>query len=221
MSQKWPAVVGVLGILVLASLLLSLASCARDQQLVAITIQPAAATFLSPNASGLIQFSAIGSYIHPPVSKDITAEVTWKADIPGLVNVVAGAVTTNGGGCGITNISASTTKGTGNGGGLIIAYATVTVDDVTVVNCPGGSASLGVVQVALSGSGTVVSAPAGINCPTGNCGAQFPIGSPVVLNATPGTGATSVAWTGNCTASGNTCSLVVTSTPSIVTAVFN
>jgi hypothetical protein len=200
--------------------LLSLASCARDQQLVAITIQPAAATFLGPNAGGQILFTAIGSYIHPPVSKDITSQVTWKTDVPQIINVNGGVVTTTGGGCGIANISASTTMGTGNGRGLAIGYATVTVDDVTISNCPGGSATQGSVVVSLSGSGTVVSTPAGINCPTGACGALFPVGSSVVLNATPGTGATSVAWSGNCTPSGNTCVAVVSTTPAIVTARF-
>lgn len=213
MTQKWPVLIGVLAAVALLS------SCARDQQLVTITIQPATGTFLSPTAAGEIHFTAIGSYIHPPVTKDITSQVTWKTNIPQLINVTAGVVTTTGTGCGIANISASSTTGTGPSGNLIIAYATVTVNDPTVAACPGGTTTQGSVVVSLSGSGTVVSTPPGITCP-GSCGAQFPVGTSVVLNATPGAGATTVVW-GSCPAvSTNTCAVVVGPSPVVVTAHF-
>lgn len=214
MTQKWPILIGVLAAVALLS------SCARDQQLVTITIQPASGTFLSPTAGGEIHFTAIGSYIHPPVTKDITSQVTWKTNIPQLINVGAGVVTTTGAGCGIANISASSTTGTGPSGNLVIAYATVTVNDPTVAACPGGTTTQGSVVVQLSGSGTVASTPAGIDCPAKSCGAQFPVGTSVVLNATPGTGATRVVW-GNCPAvSTNTCAVVVGPSPVVVTATF-
>jgi len=213
MTQKWPTLIGVFAAVALLS------SCARDQQLVTITIQPASGTFLSPIAGGEIQFTAIGSYIHPPVTKDITSQVTWNTNIPQLINVSAGVVTTTGTGCGIANISASSTKGTGPSGNLVIGYATVTVNDPTVASCPGGTSTQGSVLVRLSGSGTVVSAPPGINCPATTCGAQFPVNSSVVLSATLGSGATTVVW-GNCTASGLTCTVVVGSSPVVVTAAF-
>ena len=215
MVQKWSALVGLFAAL---ALLTSLSSCGRDRQLVTITIQPASATFLSPNAGGQIQFTAIGSYIHPPISKDITNEVTWKTNVSQIINLNAGAVTTTGNGCGIANISAGTTRGTGPSGNLIIGYATVTVNDAAVSTCPGGTTTQGAVLVSLSGSGSVASVPGGITCPT-TCGALFQLGTTVVLNATPGSGATTVVW-GNCTASGNSCSVVVGPTPVTVTAHF-
>jgi hypothetical protein len=220
MSQKWSALAGLLAVIVVSGLLLSLSSCARDKQLVAITIQPASGTFLSPEATGSIQFTAIGSYIHPPVSSDITNQVTWKSDVPGIVNIIAGTVTTTGSGCGIANISASTTQGTGHSGNLVIGYATVTVNDPTVLSCPGGSVGQGSVLVAVSGNGKVVSVPSGINCP-GTCGALFSIGNQVVLNATPGSGATTVLWGGACMGTtGNSCAVLVGIKPVTATATF-
>jgi hypothetical protein len=219
MSQKWSALIGVCAIALLAGWLLILGSCAHDKQLIAITIQPAGGTFPSPNTTAPIQFAAIGSYIHPPVSSDITNQVTWQTDVAALVTVTNGAVVPTGKGCGIANISASTTKGTGPSGNLIIGYATVTVDDLTVPTCPGGTTTQSSVTVSLTGSGTVVSVPAGINCPSAVCGALFTVGSSVVLNATLGAGSTSITW-GNCTAAGNSCSVVVGSSPTVVTALF-
>ena len=59
-------------------------------------------------------------------------------------------------------------------------------------------------QVGHEGSGTITSSPAGIDCTfdsdagtlTGQCGAIFPNGATVTLNATPLEGWTFVAWSG-------------------------
>jgi len=67
-------------------------SCAHDRQLVAIAIHPGSATFRTPDPGSQLQFSAIGSFFHPPETKDITAEVTWKKDIPQLITVNGGVV---------------------------------------------------------------------------------------------------------------------------------
>ncbi|RLJ70761.1 beta-propeller repeat-containing protein [Hydrogenivirga caldilitoris] len=48
-----------------------------------------------------------------------------------------------------------------------------------------------------TGSGTVTSNPAGINCGV-NCTAQFNVESSVTLNATPDTGSTFTGWGGDC-----------------------
>lgn len=218
MRQKLSALVGLFAACVL---LASLSSCAREQQLVGITIQPGTATFGAPDPNAQIVFTALGSYIHPPETKDLTSQVTWKSDVPQLLDVNAGVVSPAvGGGCGIVDISASYTKGSSPGGNLIMGYATVTIQNPAIAACPGGSATQGSVIVTLSGAGTVVSVPAGINCPGTACGALFTTGSSVVLTATPGTGATSVTW-GNCTAASNsTCSVTVAPTPTNVTATF-
>ena len=196
-------------------------SCAHDRQLVDITIHPGGATFTTPDPASQVQFSAIGSFVHPPEKKDITSQVTWKTDIPQLITVNAGVVSPTGAGCGIADISASFDKGTAPSGNLVIAYATVTVKDPTDPLCPGGTATQAVLTVALTGSGTVISSPAGIDCPKTTCGAQFPKGSSVVLTATPNTGSTFVGWGVECPSpSGNTCPVVLNADTS-VSATFN
>ena len=40
-------------------------SCAHDRQLVDITIHPGGATFTTPDPASQVQFSAIGSFVHP------------------------------------------------------------------------------------------------------------------------------------------------------------
>jgi hypothetical protein len=71
-----------------------------------------------------------------------------------------------------------------------------------------------------TGSGTVTSNPAGIDCGD-TCEAQFENGSTVVLTATPATGSQAVVWGGACSgASGNTCSVTMDDAKT-VTATFN
>ncbi len=60
--------------------LLSLSSCARDQKLVSIALQPPAGfVFEGYGAQG--QFTALGTYIHPPETKDITNQLVWTLNI--------------------------------------------------------------------------------------------------------------------------------------------
>jgi len=74
--------------------------------------------------------------------------------------------------------------------------------------------------VTISGTGTVTSSPAGINCGTGTCSATFAQGTSVTLTATPGTNWTFAGWSGEgCTGTG-TCVVSMTQARS-VTATFN
>jgi hypothetical protein len=62
------------------ALLLGLSGCARDQKLVSIAVQPAGGfVFEGYGAQG--QFTAFGTYIHPPETKDITGKVIWTLGI--------------------------------------------------------------------------------------------------------------------------------------------
>lgn len=77
MKQKWWVVASLLAIL---SGVVALPSCGSRQQLVSITLQPSDGfVFEGPGATG--QFTAYGTYIHPPVTKDISDQVTWTLDI--------------------------------------------------------------------------------------------------------------------------------------------
>ena len=196
-------------------LLLFLVSCAHKQQLVSISIQPASASFNTPSPVAQVQFTALGSYIHPPVTKDITTQVTWKTDIPQLITVSGGLVSPTGNGCGVADISASKTQG----GNLIIGYATVAVKDSTNPSC--SQAVLTVTLSGPSGSGAIVSSPPGIDCPSKTCGALFGIGTSIVLTETPAAGHTFGGWT-NCTptSAANSCSLVLNNDTNVV-ASFN
>ncbi len=64
------------------------------------------------------------------------------------------------------------------------------------------------VNVAAAGEGSVVSAPAGLDCGT-SCGASFPSGSVLALTAQPVQGATFVRWSGGCTGTDPVCRLTV------------
>jgi len=195
-----------LGALVAVGTVLSLPSCGHDQKLVSLQVTPSGFTFLTPNAGATGQFTAIGTYIHPPATKDVTSQATWAAD-DNLVTINAGLVTTTGAGCGGANVSATLPEGTGGASNIVIGYATVTVNNPADPTCPGGGteATLGVNVV---GPGTVKSLTGGISCPT-QCISEFPVGASVGLTATPAAGHNFVNWTGCTSSSGNTCTVTI------------
>jgi len=201
-----------LGALVAAGAVLSLPSCGHDQKLVGITIQPATFTFLTQ--AGTEQFTATGTYIHPPATKNVTSQATWKVD-DGVVHMNAGLVAPDPLlGCGGGTISASLPEGTGGAGNIVIGYATVTVDNPSDPLCPGGG-KFATLNVGVVGVGTVTSAPAGISCP-GTCSATYDVGASVLLTAS----SVNVTW-GNCPgASQNTCVVSIPAGGASVSATF-
>jgi hypothetical protein len=77
MQSKW------LKMLATCLITLIVPSCGHDQQLVSISIAPSTETFgasnipVSADAGLNVQLRALGTYIHPPVTKDITNQATW------------------------------------------------------------------------------------------------------------------------------------------------
>lgn len=212
-------------IVVLAAVIvyvMGLPGCARDQELVSIRVQPTTATFLSPDPGLQIQFSATGTYIHPPETKDITGQVTWKTDVAQLITVSGGLVTTTGVGCGIADISATLGKGTMSSQNVAIGYATVTVEDPNDPVCPGGSDNQSTLIVTPdgTGSGVITSAPGGISCPGIACGFLFDNGTTITLTATPNAGSSFGSWADCPSASGNICTVVLDGNIN-VRAIFN
>jgi hypothetical protein len=201
-----------LGALVAVGAMLSLPSCGHDQKLVSLSITPASPgfTFSVPTAGATGQYTATGTYIHPPATKDVTSQATWAVN-DNVVSMNAGLVTTNGS-CGSADVSATMPEGTGGASNIVIGYSFVTVEDKTNPNCPGGSVTSGelVVTPAGNGVGTVTSQPGGINCPGTTCGATFPTGTLVTLTATPGVNSRFGMWTG-CTVGSipNQCSVTI------------
>jgi hypothetical protein len=114
-------------------------SCGHDQQLVSIAIQPAVETFgaatiqVSADAGLNVQLRALGTYIHPPVTKDITDQVTWASNTPGVATVNStGLLTATGVDCGNALVSATIKTNTSAGnitssGALVTGYMTATV----------------------------------------------------------------------------------------------
>ena len=107
----------------LLGLALSLMGCGSPG-LVSITISPNAEYF---GGSGLsAQFTAIGTYdqgSHPLTTRDITNEVTWKSNAPGVATISNTGLATSGIGTGSTAITATMNGFTG----VITANATVFV----------------------------------------------------------------------------------------------
>ena len=138
MSQRWWA---RLGLCVTVFLIAGLSACAHEQQLVSMTIVPAVENFgatnipVEANAGATVQLRALGSYIHPPVTKDITNQVVWVSNTPDMVTVNAtGLITATGVSCGGTIISATVT--TNNHGSRTSNGAIVTGSMQANVICP-------------------------------------------------------------------------------------
>ncbi len=196
MIRKWFV---SLALVVIVGTFLTLASCGREQQLVSIQVQPSSETFgasnipLSVDAGAQVQLRALGTYIHPPVTKDITSQVTWNSNTPQMMTVDAnGLVTVTGLACGSTLISATVTTnksagGIGSSGALVTGYMTGSVVCFTGTSGGGGSGPSVTVNFAGTGSGTVSSNPAGLSCASGTTcfSNSFPSGTNVSITAAP------------------------------------
>jgi hypothetical protein len=211
MKPKWLSI----AILVTAALLLTLSTCARNQHLTSIQVLPSSATFGGVGAT--LQFKAIGTYIHPPATKDVTALAKWSIDSQFLVsfNSTPGLVTSIND-CGSGNVIASIQDGNND----VFGTAFITAAGMGTSAC-----SQSALTVVVSGNGTVTSSPAGIICPGTACAASFPLDSTVILTATPGTGASLAIWswpsgTAGCQSPTPTSCTVVLNTNQTITATF-
>jgi hypothetical protein len=232
MIRKW---FGISALIVTAGILLGLASCGRDQQLVSIQVQPASETFgasnipLSQDAGAQVQLRALGTYIHPPVTKDITTQVTWTSNTPQMMTVDAnGLVTVTGLACGSTLISATVTTnksagGIGSSGALVTGYMTGSVVCFTGTSGGGGSGPSLTVNFQGTGSGTVSSNPPGLSCASGTTcfSNSFSSGTNVSITAAPN--GTFGGWAGcdSVDGTGLTCMVDNLTTARTVTATFN
>jgi trimeric autotransporter adhesin len=186
-----------------------LPSCGHDQQLQSVSVQPAIETFgattipVSADAGLNVQLRALGTYIHPPVTKDITGQVTWASNDTQMVTVTSGGLlTATGLVCGTSLVSATVT--TNNSGTVSSKGALVTGFMTANVVCFTGSGPTLTVTFAGTGSGTVVSSPPGLNC-TATCGTAFVSGTTITLTATPN--GPFGGWLGCDTVSGQVCTV--------------
>jgi hypothetical protein len=206
MSRKW---FGIAALVAAATFFLSLSSCGYNQHLVSIQVVPSGATFNSVGAS--IVFKAMGTYEHPPSTKDITDLVTWSVDSQNLVTITNTSLVTALSICGSGNLYASYYDSPNQ----VTGSAVLTGGGAGTASC-----DQAVLTVDVVGAGTVVDSTGVINCGTTGttCSADYALGSTIGLTATPG--ASFIGWQGCSSISGNTCTVVL-NFDTTVTATFN
>jgi hypothetical protein len=141
MNRKW---FGFAALFVAAITLLNLSSCAHSQQLVGITVSPQGTTITLGGFGERVstQFTAYGSYIHPPENKDVTSKAVWTTDSPSIITLSSsqpGLVTTTGEGCGTNlGVTASVYSDPSNpsAGSVVVGSATISVSFATGSSCP-------------------------------------------------------------------------------------
>ena len=219
-------------LIIAATSLFSVSSCGRGQELVSIAIQPTVETFgasnipVIDNRGAQVQLRALGTYIHPPVTKDITGQVTWASNDVQMFTVDStGMLTATGLACGGSLISATVTTnksagGLSSSGAVVTGYMTANV--VCFTGTGGGGGPFLTLNFAGNGTGTVTSSPQGLSCAStaGTCTASFPSGTSITLTATPVGTSTFGGFTGGCTNSSSVCTFSLQS-DTIVIATFN
>jgi hypothetical protein len=231
MNGKWLSIAVLVAV---AGLLFGVNSCGRSQELVSIQIQPAVETFgatnipVIDNMGAQVQLRALGTYIHPPVTKDITNLAIWASNTPQMFTISStGMLTATGASCGGTLISATLTTnksvgGISSNGALVTGYMTANVVCDTGTGGGTGNPLLSVTFLN-SGIGTVSDLALGFSCSTpGPCSTQaFTSGTSITLTATPSGTSTFGGWS-NCPTSttNNVCAFTLSGNL-VVTATFN
>jgi hypothetical protein len=166
------------------------------------------------------QFLAIGTFSTTPATQEITNLVRWVSSDVSIATInSAGLAISVGAGDGSTTITAI---GTANSGAVITGTATLQAcSSCGPVTLP----QLSVYEVGL-GSGTITSAPAGINCnPTSGsgtgCTGNFVLGTTVMLTAAADNGSTFVGWSANCVPVSATQCTITLNNNEPVGAIFN
>lgn len=230
MKAKW---FGLVALVFVAISLLSVSSCGDPQTLQSITIQPSTETFGAANIpvnfdAGLqVQLTALGTYLHPPATKDITHQVTWASSDTQMFSMSStGLLTATGHECGGTLVSATVqtnTDGSGVSSSGAIVTGNMTANVVCFTGTGGGGGGEPTLTINFLGSGTgIVSSTGGFSCTSADisCIDSFPSGTAVTLNANPVLPSTFGGWSGGACTGTSTCVLLLQS-DTIVTATFN
>ncbi len=105
-------------------------SCGSDHVLTAITVSPQNSTIVGPGVQ--VQFMAIGTFIHPPETKDVTDLVNWSTTTPQILLISnTGLATSAPTGCGF-NLGVTATYYTNasnhSAGNVVVGSSTVNVE---------------------------------------------------------------------------------------------
>jgi hypothetical protein len=218
MIRKW---FGIFALLATATLFLSTSSCGYNQHLISIAIQPSAgANFGAVDPGLFVNFTASGTYEHPPQTKDITSMVTWVSDTPQVATVTSAGVVTPSTNCGTGNVYAtfydSPNLVTSNS-------APILVNGPASSGCtPAGPQPILTISFAGNGTGTVTGPAISCSAPS-SCSNQFTTGASITLTASA-TGTSSFASWAGCNSTGgsnNSVCTVVLENNTTVTATFN
>jgi hypothetical protein len=231
MTRKWFSIVVLIGV---AIALLAVSNCGDPQELTSITIEPGTETFGESNIpvaldAGLtVQLRALGNYVHPPVQKDITSEVTWVSNDTQMIVAnyqgTPGLIEATGNVCGGALVSATVNtnadgSGVSSSGAIVTGYMNANVTCFT--GTESGNPALSITFQ--GGTGNVTSSPTGLGtCDSpGPCITQaFTSGTIVTLTANPTSPSTTGTWPVCPSASGNTCTVDVSGNTT-VTVAFN
>ena len=142
-------------------------------------------------------FGTVMSYINPRIAKFSNPAITCAGGIA----------------CGISETAANSANNTLSLNNTRAAVAAFRSAQVVTPPAPTTNA----LTVSKSGSGTVSSSPAGINCGS-DCSENYASGTSVSLSATPASGFTFNGWSGACSGTGS-CQIVMSAARS-VTATF-
>jgi hypothetical protein len=119
----------------------------------------------------------------------------------------------------VLTVSAASDLGPGGGALNVLAFGPDSLDAHVSIPFMIGRPQVRIVRAG-TGTGTVTSSPAGVNCGT-VCNFVFPYGTSVTLTATAAAGSVFAGWSGApCSGTNATCSLAVTAAP-LITATFN
>lgn len=214
MIRKWFAIVAVV---ITGAILLNVSSCARSRKLESITIQPSGqAWFGAADPSLYFQYKALGNYIHPPSTLDITSQVSWQSNNPQVIQITGAGVASPSTNCGVAQIFAEMHD---SGSDVVSNYAQITVYGPASLGCtPAGAAPVLTVQFKGNGTGTVTGSGVSCSAPT-TCTYTFTAGTTLTLTATPTGNSTFGGWSG-CTANGSSCSLTIENSATVI-ATFN
>lgn len=130
MTLKW------WGFPVLCVALLPILSCAAGQKMVSLEVRPATVVFEGVGTQ--VQFSAIGTFIHPPSTKDVSDQVTWSIDVANLATITSTGLATGINICGKGNVIATADATLANAppGTVMKAEAAISGIDDGKAPCP-------------------------------------------------------------------------------------
>jgi len=141
MSRKW---FSSLALLATVTLFITLSSCGFNQHLVSITVSPSGSSITLTGIGQDLptQFTALGTYIHPPQTRDITTTALWSTDTPTIIYMdpnTPGLLHTTGTACGSNlGVTAKVYSDPSNpsAGTIVLGTATVNVTFGGGAMCP-------------------------------------------------------------------------------------